>query len=69
MTKADLAQRLQGAAAGAPPEAHATVVIDVRLTHPCEDSTIPLPGAFRMTATDIPPAPFPPNREIVGYDP
>jgi hypothetical protein len=51
MTKAHLAQRLQGAAAGAPPEAQATV-----------------PGAFRMTATDIPPAPLPPNRDIVRYN-
>ena len=69
MTSAYFAQRLQHAAAGGAPDGNALpVIIDVRLTYPCEHSTIPLPGALRMTATDIHPSTLPQTRNIVRDD-
>jgi hypothetical protein len=61
-----LAQRLQDAAAGGSPDGNVLpVIIDVKLTYPCEHSTIPLPGALRMTATDIDSSALRPNHDIV----
>jgi rhodanese-related sulfurtransferase len=62
LTKEDLKQRLDGAAAGRP------TILDVRLKYPYEHSTIMLPGAVRMPSNALSAQDLPRDRDLVLYD-
>ena len=62
ITKEDLKQRIDGAAAEAP------VLVDVRLKYPYEHSTVTLPGALRLNPDSLDSPSLPRDRDIVLYD-
>lgn len=62
ITKEDLRQRLDSAAADAP------VLVDVRLKYPYEHSTVTLPGSIRMPPGGLDTTRLPRDRDIVLYD-
>lgn len=61
ITKEELRQRLES------PDQKPTI-LDVRLKYPYEHSTVQLPGAVRMKASEIDVARLPRDRDIVIYD-
>jgi rhodanese-related sulfurtransferase len=63
ISKEELKQRLENTSAQAP------VLLDVRLKYPYEHSTVKLPGAMRLSPTDLGSAgSLPKDRDLVAYD-